>query len=100
MIRRPPRSTRTDTLFPYTTLFRSQNLCACLSCRPFVDPLSTSPLPKDIFAYGDHVPICPCPQGPDQTLSVECFRAVLGVAGNRPGKHVSNSRSGRPGRTG
>src|SRR3546814_13958616 len=27
MIRRPPRSTRTDTLFPYTTLFRSQGLC-------------------------------------------------------------------------
>src|SRR3546814_2944841 len=26
MIRRPPRSTRTDTLFPYTTLFRSQPL--------------------------------------------------------------------------
>src|SRR3546814_10105073 len=25
MIRRPPRATRTDTLFPYTTLFRSQN---------------------------------------------------------------------------
>src|SRR3546814_9434370 len=25
MIRRPPRSTRTDTLFPYTTLFRSKN---------------------------------------------------------------------------
>src|SRR3546814_3590009 len=24
MIRRPPRSTRTDTLFPYTTLFRSR----------------------------------------------------------------------------
>src|SRR3546814_16558902 len=28
MIRRPPRSTRTDTLFPYTTLFRSR----CGSC--------------------------------------------------------------------
>src|SRR3546814_14580895 len=27
MIRRPPRSTRTDTLFPYTTLFRSQSRC-------------------------------------------------------------------------
>src|SRR3546814_4904846 len=26
MIRRPPRSTRTDTLFPYTTLFRSKRL--------------------------------------------------------------------------
>src|SRR3546814_10026173 len=25
MIRRPPRSTRTDTLFPYTTLYRSEN---------------------------------------------------------------------------
>src|SRR3546814_7561104 len=27
MIRRPPRSTRTDTLFPYTTLFRSYRQC-------------------------------------------------------------------------
>src|SRR3546814_8440468 len=26
MIRRPPRSTRTDTLFPYTTLFRSLDI--------------------------------------------------------------------------
>src|SRR3546814_5532812 len=26
MIRRPPRSTRTDTLFPYTTLFRSKEI--------------------------------------------------------------------------
>src|SRR3546814_18035 len=26
MLRRPPRSTRTDTLFPYTTLFRSEHL--------------------------------------------------------------------------
>src|SRR3546814_5586701 len=31
MIRRPPRSTRTDTLFPYTTLFRSR--CARCSMR-------------------------------------------------------------------
>src|SRR3546814_9973688 len=28
MIRRPPRSTRTDTLFPYTTLFRSSSVFA------------------------------------------------------------------------
>src|SRR3546814_3387452 len=33
MIRRPPRSTRTDTLFPYTTLFRSRA----------VNPLMTIP---------------------------------------------------------
>src|SRR3546814_16519316 len=32
MIRRPPRSTRTDTLFPYTTLFRSiESLCATVA---------------------------------------------------------------------
>src|SRR3546814_2628794 len=30
MIRRPPRSTRTDTLFPYTTLFRSVHVYALL----------------------------------------------------------------------
>src|SRR3546814_19434313 len=30
MIRRPPRSTRTDTLFPYTTLFRSAVANACV----------------------------------------------------------------------
>src|SRR3546814_13084669 len=30
MIRRPPRSTRTDTLFPYTTLFRSIALTAAV----------------------------------------------------------------------
>src|SRR3546814_1392948 len=29
MILRPPRSTRTDTLFPYTTLFRSRDICPC-----------------------------------------------------------------------
>src|SRR3546814_18335294 len=31
MIRRPPRSTRTDTLFPYTTLFRSVLVPALLA---------------------------------------------------------------------
>src|SRR3546814_8283064 len=32
MIRRPPRSTRTDTLFPYTTLFRSSRSQPCRGC--------------------------------------------------------------------
>src|SRR3546814_7665998 len=39
MIRRPPRSTRTDTLFPYTTLFRS-----VLGCPILVLPEAHSPL--------------------------------------------------------
>src|SRR3546814_11919450 len=60
MIRRPPRSTRTDTLFPYTTLFRS---CLCgriflsssfAPSRLCVRPLS---LPCSLFiplALGSH----------------------------------------------
>src|SRR3546814_9904478 len=33
MIRRPPRSTRTDTLFPYTTLFRSASIARPATSR-------------------------------------------------------------------
>src|SRR3546814_13944470 len=40
MIRRPPRSTRTDTLFPYTTRFRSTRLW----------PVSRKNLPKQFLA--------------------------------------------------
>src|SRR3546814_7029636 len=36
MIRRPPRSTRTDTLFPYTTLFRSIGLLDEGATVPFI----------------------------------------------------------------
>src|SRR3546814_18444302 len=45
MIRRPPRSTRTDTLFPYTTLFRSQLSGACRLPPPQVPraPFPTRP---------------------------------------------------------
>src|SRR3546814_18853041 len=39
MIRRPPRSTRTDTLFPYTTLFRAPraDIIAISESAPFVE---------------------------------------------------------------
>src|SRR3546814_15301880 len=41
MIRPPPRSTRTDTLFPYPTLFRSQTAIAVDPCEgAFDDPSS------------------------------------------------------------
>src|SRR3546814_7919591 len=45
MIRRPPRSTRTDTLFPYTTLFRSVILIreiAVSGLREFLGGLQVS----------------------------------------------------------
>src|SRR3546814_13318876 len=61
MIRRPPRSTRTDTLFPYTTLFRSTfsteefqehlKVCARYGTRIIVtsvgDPTKNAPVVRD-----------------------------------------------------
>src|SRR3546814_2896085 len=41
MIRRPPRSTRTDTLFPYTTLFRSDTIRRALICLVVVGGCSS-----------------------------------------------------------
>src|SRR3546814_5163702 len=54
MIRRPPRSTRTDTLFPYTTLFRStsaqaQSIEPELQCTAALFPPSTGII--DSHAY-------------------------------------------------
>src|SRR3546814_18978864 len=49
MIRRPPRSTRTDTLFPYTTLFRSPEEEENEEENPFkraARKIGTAPLPK------------------------------------------------------
>src|SRR3546814_384136 len=43
MIRRPPRSTRTDTLFPYTTLFRSRLRHVGRSFGPWIVPAPSSP---------------------------------------------------------
>src|SRR3546814_17513788 len=40
MIRRPPRSTRTDTLFPYTTLFRSGALTTSVSATGKLAPVN------------------------------------------------------------
>src|SRR3546814_6295518 len=46
MIRRPPRSTRTDTLFPYTTLFRSALVAPRTS--PFQPEAPMSQQPKRV----------------------------------------------------
>src|SRR3546814_2523200 len=62
MIRRPPRSTRTDTLFPYTTLFRSvgnlRPLCFKASAR-------SAPRWKDTrLSHGNLRPILLCAAAP------------------------------------
>src|SRR6056297_1994520 len=43
MLRRPPRSTRTDTLFPYTTLFRSSAREGHSAASPSSSPMAPSP---------------------------------------------------------
>src|SRR3546814_2476494 len=45
MIRRPPRSTRTDTLFPYTTLFRSHRRRVKSSTRATTNARACCPRP-------------------------------------------------------
>src|SRR3546814_20612834 len=47
MIRRPPRSTRTDTLFPYTTLFRS-------SIGELIADLAAIHQPAHLLIVADH----------------------------------------------
>src|SRR3546814_8321057 len=64
MIRRPPRSTRTDTLFPYTTLFRSwfgllhKGACRCYGAHrgrrgAHQTALATKLMDDDIYIYDE-----------------------------------------------
>src|SRR3546814_16473591 len=50
MIRRPPRSTRTDTLFPYTTLFRS-----AITNVTIFDGTGTDPYPGEVLIDGNRI---------------------------------------------
>src|SRR3546814_12588895 len=78
MIRRPPRSTRTDTLFPYTTLFRSGSLAA--------EQLSRDVIENVVLAIGD-VPekaaenlIVLCRHVERRGASARCVRAIEQIA--------------------
>src|SRR3546814_2966793 len=78
MIRRPPRSTRTDTLFPYTTLFRS-NLLLLSGIGPR-DPASNAVPGNEHDADGKLV----AHDIAAQTRAVFAnVRAVLGASGAR-----------------
>src|SRR3546814_3652104 len=51
MIRRPPRSTRTDTLFPYTTLFRSRQAAARGAATQNVDDVTE----QDVYVFSRRI---------------------------------------------
>src|SRR3546814_7907465 len=60
MRRRPPRSTRTDTLFPYTTLFRSPTILQEHAC-PAPSPSSPEPLAASEPRSQNASPATACP---------------------------------------
>src|SRR3546814_2285984 len=72
MIRRPPRSTRTDTLFPYTTLFRSGAFDQHLA--QFAAPAGEAPR---LGLFGRHQ----VPEGGDLTRSGDAEAFQRGAAG-------------------
>src|SRR3546814_2763360 len=61
MIRRPPRSTRTDTLFPYTTLFRSvpYGTLLCISDKPLHGEIKLAGMAGEFYRQrvGQHLDI-------------------------------------------
>src|SRR3546814_10360715 len=64
MIRRPPRSTRTDTLFPYTTLFRSTTLA-----KQQKDPAPQAIRQPRLFHAGPQAPVLAEPGAPADALA-------------------------------
>src|SRR3546814_20476878 len=56
MIRRPPRSTRTDTLFPYTTLFRSIGAAQAAPDRNIAITISTK---GEVVSPGSQIILAP-----------------------------------------
>src|SRR3546814_5350210 len=73
MIRRPPRSTRTDTLFPYTTLFRSPSVSRKAPSLSALEPdtASRAPCAASACAMAEPMP----PEAP-------VTRAVMPVRSN------------------
>src|SRR3546814_17167664 len=68
MILRPPRSTRTDTLFPYTTLFRSSPLGALLAAALDVRNRSREEVRERVEDVGRH-----------QAFRMERYLSALGT---------------------
>src|SRR3546814_11659970 len=63
MIRRPPRSTRTDTLFPYTTLFRSACACGLVRAKGLEPPHLAILVPKTSASTNSATPAQSCRPG-------------------------------------
>src|SRR3546814_6574623 len=105
MIRRPPRSTRTDTLFPYTTLFRSSELPGRTSAYETSDvrPQVNGLILQRLFTEGDQVQagqalyrIDPAPyeaQVASARAALSRSRAAIASTAARSEEHTSELQS-------
>src|SRR3546814_6692798 len=95
MIRRPPRSTRTDTLVPYTTLVRSHCVLGARSVNPkrnsFCRRRGVKPAPFRVHSLSDFV----TPRT-DVVYLFRCWiiaRIVIAVRKDRSEEHTSELQS-------
>src|SRR3546814_1853375 len=105
MIRRPPRSTRTDTLFPYTTLFRSRLGGVLLRLQPVLRLHTLGHEHDGVgmrgFAKGGPLPLFlralrEADLGGDERAGIGGERAVAEIVGRPPARseeHTSELQS-------
>src|SRR3546814_8757805 len=99
-IRRPPRSTRTDTLFPYTTLFRSRAAIARINCGG-TEAVTTAPAPEpDTLAVDMSAAPSSRPRSEGligeasiRTSTSSAAGASTGVSASRSEEHTSELQS-------
>src|SRR3546814_11389095 len=108
MLRRPPRSTRTDTLFPYTTLFRSgPQGAAILACERGQRKRSSTmreclrhPICRAVRCSALKLPAMK-PPAPSMTVSAACWRThSTARCGCTPNLAASRSEERRVGQEG
>src|SRR3546814_3916835 len=88
MIRRPPRSTRTDTLFPYTTLFRSAVQGFRQRGRPQVAEVALLAQPRHLRGrFGLR------PEGRPGLHQAECAAPAAAESPERSEEHTSELQS-------
>src|SRR3546814_10296988 len=86
MIRRPPRSTRTDTLFPYTTLFRSRsNQFGRISMR--IRKLVIRILMSGLLASGATVPVAAQEKG-EKAFVKACNAMIAELAQDQTARRI------------
>src|SRR3546814_9553624 len=93
MIRRPPRSTRTDTLFPYTTLFRS-------SVKEVMAPGALDALTKEMIYVAvsatnncDYCIVSHTAAARKAGMTTEMLGELMAVVGMRSEEHTSELQS-------